>query len=80
MADENTVTIIVKLFASFRPGRFREASRDYPAGAQVADVIADLGIDPKEIGMIFIAGKHADPDRALKTGDQLALFPLLGGG
>jgi molybdopterin converting factor small subunit len=80
MLSEDTVTITVRLFASFRPGRFREASRGYPAGARIADVIADLAIDPKEIGMIFVAGKHADPDRALTTGDQLALFPLLGGG
>jgi molybdopterin converting factor small subunit len=80
MADENAVTIIVKLFASFRRERFREASRAYPAGARVADVVADLGIEPKEIGMIFIGGKHAELDRALAAGDALALFPLLGGG
>ena len=79
MAGGN-VTIVVKLFASFRQGRFREASRSYPAGASIADVIADLAIDPKEIGMIFIAGRHADPDCVLTAGDQLALFPLLGGG
>jgi sulfur carrier protein len=80
MLSEGTVTITVKLFASFRRGRFREASRDYFAGARIADVVADLRIDPKDIGMIFIDGKHADPDRTLRAGDALALFPLLGGG
>ena len=80
MADEKTITIVVKLFASFRRGRFREAARDYPAGARIADVIADLAIEPKDIGMIFVGGKHADPDRVLGAGDALALFPLLGGG
>ncbi|MGD0641254.1 MAG: MoaD/ThiS family protein [Roseiarcus sp.] len=80
MPSEATVTITVKLFASFRRGRFKEASRDYSAGARIADVIADLGIEPKDIGMIFVDGKHADPDRALRAGEALALFPLLGGG
>ncbi|MDR3421342.1 MAG: MoaD/ThiS family protein [Xanthobacteraceae bacterium] len=80
MPSDGTVTITVKLFASFRRGRFLEASRDYPTGARVADVVADLGIEPGDIGMIFIDGKRADPDRVLSVGDRLALFPLLGGG
>ena len=80
MPSEGTVTITVKLFASFRRGRFGEAEREYPARARIADVVADLGIEPKGIGMIFMDGRHADPDRVLRAGDALALFPQLGGG
>jgi sulfur carrier protein len=80
MSSEGTVTITVKLFASFRLGRFREALREYPVDARIADVVADLGIAPKDIGMIFVDGKRADPDRVLSAGAALALFPLLGGG
>lgn len=77
---DDTINITVKLFASFRSGRFREAPRECPAGTRIADIIADLGIEPKEIGMIFIKGLHAEAEQVLKTGDILALFPLLGGG
>lgn len=72
--------ITVKLFATFRENRFKEARRDYPPGTTVADVVTDLGIDHGLIGMIFIHGRAAEFDRVLKEDDVLALFPLLGGG
>ena len=72
--------ITVKLFANFREGRFKEARRQYPPGTTVADVAADLEIDQCLIGMIFIHGRAAEPDRTLEEDDVLALFPLLGGG
>ena len=77
---DETVKITVKLFATFRRGRFREALREYPAATRIADVIADLEIEAKDIGMIFIRGQHAEPEQVLREGDVLALFPLLGGG
>jgi molybdopterin synthase sulfur carrier subunit len=80
MPDEGKIKITVKLFATFRRGRFLEAVRDYPAGTQISGVIADLEIEPSLIGIIFIGGKHEKPEYVLKDGDTLALFPLLGGG
>lgn len=72
--------ITVKLFANFRENRFKEARRQYPPEATIADVATDLEIDPGLIGMIFIHGRAAELDRVLNEGDVLALFPLLGGG
>lgn len=72
--------ITVKLFATFRENRFKEARRDYPPGTTVADVATELEIDHDLIGMIFIHGRAAELDRVLDEGDVLALFPLLGGG
>jgi sulfur-carrier protein len=72
--------ITVKLFATFRRDRFKEDRRDYPPGAVVSDVIAELGIEPGAIGMIFLHGRSAEADQKLADGDVLALFPLLGGG
>lgn len=80
MTETNTVEVNVKLFANFRQDRFKEARRVYPSGTTIADIIADLGIGMEEIGMIFLHGRHAEPDHVLKDGDVLALFPLLGGG
>lgn len=72
--------ITVKLFATLRVGRFAEETRDYPAGTRIADIILELGIEEKEIGMIMLNNRHAEPDHELGNGDSLALFPLVGGG
>jgi molybdopterin converting factor small subunit len=72
--------ITVKLFASFRTGRFITASREIVAGSVIADVINELVIPAGEIGTIMLNNRHADPGQRLQEGDRLALFPLVGGG
>ncbi len=72
--------ITIKLFATFRIGRFAEVTRDYPAGTRIADIIGELHIPEKEVGMIMLNNRHAEPDQELHDGDSLALFPLVGGG
>lgn len=72
--------ITVKLFATFREGRFKIEPRAYPAGATVADVLASLDIAEADVGTLFIHGRHVEPDRVLAEGDVLAIFPLVGGG
>lgn len=72
--------VTVKLFATFREGRFVSEVREYPEGTRIASVIKQLAIDPAEIGMIMVNGRHANPVDLLNDGANLALFPLLGGG
>jgi molybdopterin synthase sulfur carrier subunit len=72
--------IKVKLFATFRTGRFSEVHRDYAPGTRIADVIRELQIIESEVGMIMLNGKHAEPHEQLQDGASLSLFPLLGGG
>jgi molybdopterin synthase sulfur carrier subunit len=72
--------VTVKLFASFRTGRFDIESVDYPAGTTVADVADGLKLPLSELGIMMINGRHVKLDRPLADGDTLALFPLLGGG
>jgi sulfur-carrier protein len=72
--------ITVKLFATFRAGRFVSELREYPEGTRVADVVRELQISEPEIGMIMLNNRHAEMDHTLSTGENLALFPLLGGG
>lgn len=72
--------ITVKLFASFRAGRFIRDSRDCADGTRVADIATGLGIALSEIGIIMVNGRHADADDMLADGATLSLFPLLGGG
>ncbi|HIJ86313.1 MAG TPA: MoaD/ThiS family protein [Desulfuromonadales bacterium] len=72
--------ITVKLFASFRAGRFDIETRDYPEGSTVADVADSLSLPQSELGIMMINNRHVKLDRLLVEGDTLALFPLLGGG
>lgn len=72
--------ISVKLFASFRIGRFEIENRDYPPGTTVADVADSLKLPQSELGIMMINSRHVKLDRELSEGDTLALFPLLGGG
>jgi molybdopterin synthase sulfur carrier subunit len=77
---EHAMQINVKLFATFRVGRFAVEAREYAPGTRVVDVIRDLQIPEAQIGMIMLNNKHAEPDQALNDGDTLSLFPLVGGG
>ena len=72
--------ITVKLFATFRIGRFDIENRAYPAGATVADVVKDLDLPEQKLGILMINSRHVAIDRVLVDGETLAIFPLVGGG
>jgi molybdopterin synthase sulfur carrier subunit len=72
--------VTVKLFASLRKDRFAVDERDYQDGATVGHILASLRIPEEEAAIIFINGRHAEPDSLLKEGDLLAIFPPVGGG
>jgi len=72
--------VTVKLFATFREGRFSTAVQEYAPVTRIGDVIRQLRIPEAEIGMIMMNHRHATPDQLLQEGAQLSLFPLLGGG
>jgi molybdopterin converting factor small subunit len=70
----------VKLFAYFRDNRFRAEVREYPEGTTVEQVIRSLGIDLEEVGVTMINSRHCTLDQVPAEGDQLAIFPAIGGG
>lgn len=70
----------VKLFAYFRDNRFRAEVREYPEGTTVEQVIRSLGIDLEEVGVTMINSCHCTLDQVPAEGDQLAIFPAIGGG
>jgi sulfur-carrier protein len=72
--------ITVKLFATFRLGRFITEDRQYPLEITVGQLVDELGIPEQELGIILVNSRHARLDRRLSEGDVVALFPLLGGG
>lgn len=72
--------ITVKLFATFRVGRFKTEVRDYPEGGTCREVLADVGLGEEELGILLVNGRHAPLEHVLSEGDGVSLFPLVGGG
>ena len=72
--------VTVKLFATFRTGRFNAEMREYPPGTAVGHILEELDLPEKELGAIFVNYRHAEKDYELKEGDVVSIFPLVGGG
>jgi sulfur carrier protein ThiS len=72
--------VTIKLFASFREGRFDISRRACAPGTTVAGLVRELGIAPEEVGVLLVGGRHAALEHVAAAGDTIAIFPLLGGG
>ncbi len=74
------VRVTVKLFATFRDGRFKVEERDLPEGSRVLDVLQSLNITPEEVAICLVNGRDVNEQHVIKNGDTIALFPPVGGG
>jgi molybdopterin synthase sulfur carrier subunit len=76
-------TISVKLFAGLEL-RAREPRTSYRFDPRetstVAAVTAAIGLEPGAAGLVLVNGVHVLPDQTLGPGDEVSLFPPLGGG
>ncbi len=72
--------VTIKLFATFRDGRFGQETRDYNPGTTVGDILSELKLPVDEIGATLINHRHVEEDQVLQEGDNLSIFPLVGGG
>lgn len=72
--------IIVKLFATFRNGRFKAEHQEWPEGTDCRKIVLELGLTEEELGILLVNSRHASLDHLLKDGDTISLFPLVGGG
>ena len=76
-------TISVKLFAGLesRTPQCRSWCRFDPRETPtITAVIEALELEPGAAGLILVNGVHAGPGHVLGPGDEVALFPPLGGG
>ena len=72
--------IEVRLFASFRRGRWKSKRLSISDSTQIMDILALLHIKKEEIGMILVNGGYQTIDYKLNDGDILAIFPPVAGG
>lgn len=80
LLQEKRMKVTVKLFAFFREGRFKVEEREYPEPTTVSQVIEGLGIDLNEVGITMINSRHCQFETLVKEGDNIAIFPVIGGG
>ncbi len=78
--SHQAVPITVKLFATFQRGRFAVESRPYTPEMTVGQVVDDLAIPRREVGVMLVNGRHVEFARCLDPGDTLSIFPVIGGG
>jgi sulfur carrier protein ThiS len=74
------VEIEVHLFATLREGRFRRKTLQFPPGSTVADVCQQLAIGAGEVAVSLVNGSLSAREHRLKGGDEVSLFPAIGGG
>lgn len=74
------MTVEVRLFATFREGRFKTKEIEVEAGYSVGDVLGDLEIPIAEVGILMVNGEDSVFERVLNDVDVLAIFPAVGGG
>ena len=67
--------VTVKLFATFRTGRFDVARQEHPEGTTVGGIVDALGIPRDEIGILMVSGRHAELDQQAAPGDTISIFP-----
>lgn len=72
--------IKVKLFATLRTGRFEEKAFEFDADADVDYLLKMINLKREDVAIILINGKHAGYDTNIREGDDIALFPAIGGG
>ncbi|TEU10094.1 MAG: hypothetical protein E3J21_27240 [Anaerolineales bacterium] len=46
----------------------------------VADLIARLGIDPAEVGIVTVDGRQSNFDKFVPASCRVCIFPLMSGG
>jgi sulfur-carrier protein len=73
------MNITVKLFASLRKGRFDEKKMECAKGTTVGNICSQLEITENPL-ILFVNSKHVELNYNLSDGDELSIFPLVGGG
>jgi len=79
-AQDDSLKIRVKLFNTLKINRFSDQVRIYRQGSTIGTIMNDLGIDGKEISVVFVNGIHRELSKEVSDGDVVALFPPVGGG
>jgi len=79
----STDTITARLFAGLEAQTAERRTQHSFLATEtpnVGAVLARLGLQPGATGIVLVNGVHAGADRELEPGDEISLFPPVGGG
>ena len=79
------ITVEVRLFATLRRQfpdlKVGEAmSVELPEDATVAQLVSKLGLPEEQVKVVFVNGTVRKADHCLTDGDEVGVFPPVGGG
>ncbi|MFN2244144.1 MAG: MoaD/ThiS family protein [Anaerolineae bacterium] len=79
------ITVQAKLFATLRQykpgiGIGEPFSVDLPDGSTVRDLVRQLQLPEDQVKLMFINARSAELDHPLADGDEVGIFPPVGGG
>ena len=70
----------VRLFATLRENREKILYLPYLEFPNAQSILDSLRIDPKDVAILLINGRHSKPIDEIHDMDIVALFPPVGGG
>jgi len=81
----NEITVRVKLFATLRRhypdmGIGEAMPVELPDGATIGQLIEHLSVPANEVKVVFVNGIVQQEEYALNDGDEVGIFPPVGGG
>ena len=74
------MVVEVKLFATFREGRFNEKELELPEESSIGDLLKYLKIPEKDAKIIILNGLSVAVEHKLRNKDVVAIFPPIAGG
>ena len=74
------MVVEVRLFATFRKGRFKKREMEFSEGGSLYALLERLKIAREEAGLLLVNGRYASAKDTLAPHDVVSIFPLLGGG
>ena len=74
------MVVEVKLFATFREGRFNERELELPEESSVSDLLKYLTIPEQDAKVIIVNGLAVSAEHKLSNHDVIAIFPPIAGG
>lgn len=80
MKETITITVTLKLFATFRIGREKIQILELPHGTTPMQLYERVGIEASEVKILLVNGRDGKVDMALQEGDVVSIFPPVGGG
>ncbi|BDV00353.1 hypothetical protein TDMWS_04380 [Thermodesulfomicrobium sp. WS] len=72
--------VAIKCFATLARFAPPAGFMELPEGARVLDLLAALEIPVSEVKLVFRNNRHAAVEAELSDGDEVRLFPAVGGG